>query len=115
MVEGVEGSGGMTDAALQGGCRWCECVVDPLLQARTIIQEVADEHRVPANDIYGRSQKAYLVAARRCAIRRIREETSLNLVAIGDLLGRDHSTIIYHLNGGGTGARAAATSGGVRR
>ena len=100
----------MTDAALQGGCRWCERVIDPLFQARAIIQEVADEHRVPVNDIYSRSQKAYLVAARRCAIRRIHEETSLKLMAIGDLLGRDHSTIIHHLNGNGATDAAAATS-----
>ena len=90
----------MMDAALQGGCRWCDRVIDPLFLARAIIQEVADEHRVPVNDIYGRSQKAYLVAARRCAIHRIYEETPLKLVAIGDLLGRNHATIIHHLNGG---------------
>ena len=100
----------MTDAALQGGCRWCERVVDPLLQARAIIQEVADEHRVPVNDIYGRGRRAYIVAARRCAIRRIREETPLKLMAIGDLLGRDHATIMYHLNGNGATDAAAATT-----
>ena len=100
----------MTDAALQGGCRWCGRICDHLLQARTIVQEVADEHRVPVNDIYGRDRQAYIVAARRCAIRRIREETDLKLMAIGDLFGLDHSTIIYHLNGNGATDAAAATS-----
>lgn len=92
----------MSEAALQGGCRWCGRVCDHLLQARTIVQEVADEHRVPVNDIYSRERQAYIVAARRCAIRRIRAETALKLTTIGDLFGRDHSTIIYHLNRNGS-------------
>ena len=99
----------MTDAALQGECRWCRHICDHLLQARTIVQEVADEHRVAVNDVYSHNRKAYIVATRACAIRRIHEETGLKLIAIGDLFGLDHATIIYHLNGG-NGARKAATS-----
>lgn len=95
----------MTEAALQGGCRWCGQAIDPNLQAHAIVQAVADEHRVPVHDIYGRSQKAYIVAARACAIRRVREEAGLSLNRIGELFDRDHSTIIHHLNGNGTGAR----------
>lgn len=100
----------MSDAPLQGSCRYCGYLIDPLLQARAITQEIADEHRVPVNDIYGRGRQAYLVAARGCAIRRIRKETPLKLMAIGDLFGRDHSTIIHHLNGNGATEAAAATS-----
>lgn len=98
------------DAALQGGCRFCGVVTDPLIKARAIVVQIAQEHRVPVGDIYGRRRHAYIVAARACAIRLIREETSLKLTAIGDLFGLDHSTIIHHLNNNGTGARAAATS-----
>ena len=101
----------MIDPALQGACRWCGKVTDGLTQARTIVQEVADEHRVPVNDIYKHDRKAYIVAARVCAIRRIRDETGLKLMAIGDLFGLDHSTIIHHLNGHGATDAAAETSG----
>lgn len=94
------------DAAIQGDCRWCGQVIDPNMQAHAIVQEVADEHRVPIDDIYGRSQIAHIVSARHCAIRRVRDETGLSTTRIGELFGRDHSTIIHHLNGrNGTGAR----------
>ena len=98
------------DAALQGKCHWCGSIIDPLTHARVIIEETALAHRIPSSDIYGPSRKAQFVAARGCAIRRIREETNLKLVAIGDLLGRDHSTIIHHLNGNGATDAAAATT-----
>ena len=105
----------MTDAAIRGACQWCERVIDPTIYARTIIQEVADEHRLPAEDIYAGDRHRHVVAARACAIRRIRAETKLTLKAIGDLLHLDHQSVIYHLRDNRAGARAAATSGGVRR
>lgn len=103
----------MTDAALQGGCRWCGQVIDPNMQAHAIVQEVADEHRVPVDDVYRAtgSRKAYIVAARACAIRRISSEAGLTQTAIGELFGLERTTVLHHLNGGnGTGERAAATS-----
>lgn len=98
------------EEALQGSCRFCGRICDLLIQARTIVEEVAQQHRVPSSDIYSHNRRAYIVAARACAIRRIRDETGLKLTAIGDLFGLDHSTVLYHLNGSGNGARAAATS-----
>jgi len=94
----------VTQAIFQGDCRWCSKVTDPLAQARVIVQEVADEHRIPVDDVYSRDQRAYIVAARACAMRRIRNELGLKLMAIGDIFGLDHSTVIYHLNSG-RGAR----------
>lgn len=87
------------DAAIKGNCRWCGEVIDPNMQAHAIIQEVADEHRVPVDEIYGRGQAAYIVAARACAMRRVRKEAGLGLMRIGELFGRDHSTVIHHLSG----------------
>jgi len=45
------------------------------------VDEVAAQHGLPIKDVYGKSRRAHLVAARRCAIRRIREETTLKLTA----------------------------------
>ena len=89
----------MTGQALtQNRCPHCKAAMtDALTQALHIVDEVAAEHGLPIKDVYGKSRRAHLVAARRCAIRRIREETTLKLTAIGYLFSRDHSTIIHHL------------------
>ena len=101
----------MSEAALRGACKWCGQVFDPTIYARAIVQEIAEEHRLPAEDIYAGDRHRHVVAARACAIRRIRAETKLTLKVIGDLLHLDHQSVIYHLNGNRAGARAAATSG----
>ena len=104
----------MTQQALQGACRFCHEVVDPLTEARSIAAEVAGEHRIPVDDLYSRSRKAYIVAARSCAIRRIRSKTNLKLTAIGDLFGMHHTSILHSLNGNGARAEAAEPSGGEK-
>ena len=96
-------------AALQGSCRFCGKVTDPLMEARNIVEQVATEHRVPVDLIYSQNRKAYVVAARACAIRAIRATTSLKLTAIGDLFGRDHTTIIHHLQGNSAREGAAGS------
>lgn len=88
-------------------------MTDQLAQARTIIQEVAEEFGIRVSDIRGRARRADIVAARITAIRRIRNETGLKLVAIACLFGRDHSTLTYHLNGRRAADAAAARSGAM--
>jgi len=102
----------MTQQALQGACPYCHEVIDSLTEARSIVAEVAAEHRIPVDDLYSRSRKAYIVAARACAIRRIRSKTNLKLTAIGDLFGMHHTSILHSLNG--AGEAAAEPSGGDR-
>ena len=103
----------MSEAALQTTCRWCGRSTDHSLEARAIVEEVAQEHRVPVNDIFKRGRRGRIVAARACAIRRIYNELHLSSRTIaGEIFGLDHSTIIHHLNDNGAGARAAVTSGG---
>ena len=103
----------MADAALQTTCRFCGHEVDHSVAARAIVEEVAQEHRVPVNDIFKRGRKGRITAARACAIRRIYNELHLSSRTIAkEIFGLDHSTIIHHLNSTGAGARAAATSGG---
>lgn len=91
---------------MTGTCQWCGLVTDKLTRAREIISEVAEEHQVPRVAIVGDDRHAFIVSARACAIRRIREETGLKLTAIGDLFGLDHSTITHHLNSNENGRRA---------
>jgi len=104
----------MTQQALQGACRYCGAMSSPEAQAVHIVDEVAREHRIPAQDIFGKGRQRHVVDARSCAIRRIREETNLPLKAIGELFGMYHSTVMHHLGRNGK-ATAAATSrqGGV--
>ncbi len=102
----------MTVAALQTTCRWCGRSTDHSLEARAIVEEVAQEHRVPVNDIYSRGRKGRIAAARACAIRRIYNELNLSSRTIAEeIFGLDHSTIIHHLNGDGAAAGAATASG----
>ena len=83
-------------------------LTDPQVDAIRIVQEVAEQHRVPVPDVYSRRRAAYIVATRACAIRRLRVETKLTITAIGNLFGLDHSTVIHHLR---NGARDAAAAG----
>jgi len=103
----------MTQQALQGACRFCGAMSSPETQAVHIVEEVAREHRIPAQDIFGKGRQRHLVDARSCAIRRIREETNLPLTAIGKLFVMDHSTVLHHLGRNGKAA-AAEPSGGDR-
>ena len=68
---------------------------------KRIISETAGEHGFAASALTGRRRMSSLVHARGQAIRRIRAETKLPLKTIGFLMGgRDHSTILHHLQQG---------------
>ena len=68
---------------------------------KRIISETAGEHGYPPSALTGRVRTASLVHARGVAIRRIRAETKLPLKTIGFLFGgRDHSTILHHIQQG---------------
>jgi len=63
-----------------------------------IIEEVAARHRLPVGVMVAPGRRRELVAARREAVLRLRQETNLPLKAIGCLLGgRHHSTILHAL------------------
>ena len=104
------------DEALRSGCQFCGHVIDPNMYAHAIVEEVAAEHRVPVEDIYGHSRKAYIVDARGCAVRRIKAETPMPRRDIADLFGLDRTTLYHYFseNGGGNGARAAGPSGAAQ-
>lgn len=73
---------------------------DVLERGRAIIEEVANGHGLSVAEMIGPSRQVRLVRARQAAVKRLREETTLTLKAIGMMLGhRDHSTILNSLNG----------------
>ena len=66
-------------------------------RADTILDEVAAGHGVTAAQILGRTVRRDVVAARDAVIRRLRDDLQMTMPAIGKLLGRDHTSILYSL------------------
>ena len=65
--------------------------------AETIIEKVAAFYNITIKDIKGKSRKRQFVKARFIAMYLIKNNTSLTLKTIGDIVGRDHTTIIHSL------------------
>ena len=84
-------------------CAYCgsllrEQPAESMEAARQILVDVAEEHMLTLEDLLTGGRRRHLVEARRCAIKRLREEMKLPLKTIGFLLGGlDHSTVIHHL------------------
>lgn len=60
-----------------------------------IIEHVARYFELSLEDIYGNSRVAAIAQARQIAMYLCRELTSLSLPKIGQLIGRDHTTVMY--------------------
>jgi len=67
----------------------------PTLQR--ICDEVCAEFGLRFQDLAGRRRTAHVATARQVAMLLCREETDLPLGRIGEVLGRDHSTVVYAL------------------
>lgn len=65
--------------------------------SETIIDKIADYYKILPKDIKGKSRKRHFVKARFIAMYCIKNNTSLTLKTIGDMVGRDHTTIIHSL------------------
>jgi chromosomal replication initiator protein len=63
-----------------------------------IIEHVARYFELSLDDIYGTSRAAAIAQARQIAMYLCRELTSLSLPKIGQLIGRDHTTVMYANN-----------------
>jgi hypothetical protein len=64
-------------------------------RSKHIIEEVAQKHHLSVDDILSRDKSAFVVAARREAIRRMRV-AKMTTAVISAALGLDRSTILYH-------------------
>jgi chromosomal replication initiation ATPase DnaA len=77
---------------------------DPLLPkkiAAEIVGEVSEQRKISVEDILGRKKRAKVVWARYDAIRRVaRAIPYWSASALSKYFHRDHSTILYVLNGG---------------
>lgn len=69
----------------------------PTRQLPDILGDVARAAGVERQALAGRSRAAGVVAARHAAMLVLRERWQLSLVAIGALLGRDHTTVLHGL------------------
>jgi chromosomal replication initiator protein len=62
-----------------------------------IVAEVARGFNVTFGDIIGDSRRYHIVKARKTAMAVIRELTDLSYPAIGELFGKDHTTVMHHV------------------
>lgn len=70
-----------------------------MLTGGPILGEVAEEYGFTVQEIRGRDRHQYVMEARHVAINRL-YAAGLDVMDIGRLVNRNHSTILYHLNGG---------------
>ena len=68
-----------------------------LKHAETIIEKISEYYKIQIKDIKGRSRKREFVKARFISMYLIRNNTSLKLKTIGDIVGRDHTTVMHSL------------------
>ena len=86
-------------------CKYCSRVQvgDRLLiMARAIAQEVEWEHELKPGEIYSPRRYVHIIAARTCAMIRLRDELDMTLKQIGALFVKDHSTVLQHLQRNGS-------------
>lgn len=65
--------------------------------AQQILTQICKKHDLKVSDLIGKSRKAEIVAARHEAMYLLHRNTNLTKVAIGELFGRDHSTVLSAL------------------
>lgn len=63
-----------------------------------IVEEVSRTEGISVDDIYGEKRNANIVQARRISLYIIREVTNISYEMIGESFGKDHSTVLYHIN-----------------
>lgn len=71
----------------------CDGSVQPL----DIVDEVARGFNLDPEDILGDSRKHHVVKARKTAMAAMRQLTDMSYPAIGDFFGKDHTTVMHHV------------------
>lgn len=73
--------------------------IEPVpVTVQRIVDEVSRTEGVSVDDIYGDKRNANIVQARRISLYIIREVTNISYEMIGENFGKDHSTVLYHIN-----------------
>jgi chromosomal replication initiator protein len=70
-------------------------MLTPRARYLAIVEQVAREYLVTVEVIRGPWKNRRVVRARQEAMYRLRHETRLSTPQIGNLLNRDHSTVLY--------------------
>ncbi len=70
---------------------------DQPVTRKQIVDAIASEFGVPAEQIMSRSRTYWIATARQTAMWAIRQRIGLSSVAIGDFFNRDHSTVLHAL------------------
>ena len=68
-------------------------VIPPAMLSNSILHFTSDHYGIPIEEITGKKRNNEIATARHVAIYLIHEMTDYTLTSIGDLFGRDHSTI----------------------
>lgn len=68
---------------------------EPTLNSRQIAQTVADYYHISLDAMCSKQRDKYIVTPRQIAMYLIRKETTTPLIEIGQLFGRDHSTVLH--------------------
>ena len=68
----------------------------PLAGAQAIVERVARAYALTPEKLLSGDRHALLVEARRVAMQLLRER-GMDVVTIGRVIGRDHSTVLHHL------------------
>lgn len=67
-------------------------------KAKAIIKEVAEGYRIPVKEILGKSRLREVVTARRAALIRLKEETSMSISEIARTFNTDYASAKYHID-----------------
>lgn len=62
------------------------------------IVRVAQAFGVSATDLMSNKRQKHIAIARHAAFLLLRQQSYLSLAAIGELFGRDHTTVLYGVN-----------------
>lgn len=70
---------------------------DGRVQVDAILDEVARAFNLDVDDVIGDSREQRIIRARKTAMAVMRELTDLSLPAIGRVFGKDHTTVMHHI------------------
>lgn len=70
-----------------------------LTAVELVLSEVSASHGISVATLLGRRRRGAVVEARREAVRRLTDELQMSTTSIGRALKRDHTTVLYYLNG----------------
>ncbi len=72
-------------------------ITDQMQKANNICDKILSLRRVSIFDIKGRKRERYISDTRKLISFFVHKNTELSLVRIGDIINKDHATVLYHV------------------